>query len=203
MAEGVGRRLLLAVIAGALALLAAIVGDDTRAVELRMEPLALARLLRDGEPGLLLLDVRSPDAFAEYALPRARHFQLDDSSTAGWPGDATIVVYAEIDARARRVARQLRLRGAWDAYALEGGVRAWIEQLESPRLPPLRATASPADSAARREHLELSRYFGGLPVVDPALSPAAPRSRGEVPVRSATAADSSQAAVSALRRRGC
>ena len=194
---------MLAAIAATLAILAALVGSNDRAAGIRLAPLDLARLLRDGESGLVLLDLRSPVAFVEYALPRARHHQPDDSSAAEWPLDATIVVYAEIDARARRVARGLRSRGTREAYALDGGVQGWIDQVEQPRLPPLRATASPSDSAARREHLALSRHFGGLPVVDPILSPASSPSRGEAHVRSSDATDSTQAAVGAVRRRGC
>jgi hypothetical protein len=56
-------------------------------------------------------------------------------------------------------------------HVLGGGLAAWIAQIIEPRLAPLPPSATPAERAARREHLELSRYFGGMPFVSPSAVP--------------------------------
>ena len=73
---------------------------------------------------------------------------------------------------------------------LRGGLLAWVDQIVEPQLPALAPTATSTEQAARREQLELSRYFGGTPYVAPATTPQPGRA-------------SEAATVARVLRRGC
>jgi rhodanese-related sulfurtransferase len=190
----------LAVVAGTLAALAAVAGappaperSDSFAGETPyVTALELARWMRDGKPAVRILDVRSAAEFAEYHLPRAEHVGRDALARGNGGSADTVVVYASDDTRSAEAARRLRSRGAAAAYVLRGGLRAWIDQIVEPRLAALPASATPKQRTARREHLELSRYFGGMPVVAPSSVP--------LPRRTTP---SEAAAVGRILRRGC
>jgi rhodanese-related sulfurtransferase len=197
---------LLAAIAGALGVLAVAAGDPYPAGSDRaaardaryVTAIDLARWIRDRKPGLRVIDVRSDSQFAGYHLPSAEHAALDELPRHEWLRGETVVLYAESDARAADAARMLRTLGVADAHVLRGGLLAWIEQIAEPRLPALRETATAEERAARREQLELSRYFGATPVVLPAGSTSAPASAAPLPSRRPEAA-----AVGRILRRGC
>ncbi len=76
---------------------------------------------------------------------------------------------------------------------LPDGLLSWIDQIVEPRLTAFAPTATSHERATRREHLELSRYFGGTPFVSPAPSP---RENGKIRASEA-------AAVARIMRRGC
>ena len=155
--------------------------------------LDIARWIRKGEPDLRLVDVRDDSLFAAYHIPGAERVTLDDLSRRAWPPEATVIVYADDDATATRAATVLRSGGVARVQVLRGGLLSWVDAIVEPRLAPLAATATPAEQAARREHLELSRYFGGTPVVA-----ATARPLPAIPHRHREAA-----AAARILRRGC
>lgn len=121
-----------------------------------------------------------------------------------WRRDERIVLYADDEALTARALRRIVSLGAERAFVLDGGVSAWIERIESPRLAPLAPGASSADSAARREHLALSRHFGGLPVVDPSLPPESGiADERRAKARASAGAAAADSTIRAVRRRGC
>jgi rhodanese-related sulfurtransferase len=197
---------LLAATAAALGALAVAAGDPylagsdhAAARDVRyVTAIDLARWIRDRKPGLRVVDIRADSQFATYHLPSAEHVALDDLRRREWIRSETVVLYAESDARAASAARTLRALGVSDARVLRGGLLAWIEQIAEPRLPALRETATAEERAARREQLELSRYFGATPVVLPAGSMSAPASAAPLPSRRSEAV-----AVGRILRRGC
>jgi rhodanese-related sulfurtransferase len=155
----------------------------------------VARWIRNGQPAMRLLDLRDDSLFAAYHIPGAQRIALDELSRPPWGRDANVVVYAEDDAKAARAAATLRRRGA-RTHVLGGGVRSWVDEIVEPHLAPLPASAAPGARAARREHLELSRYFGGTPVVSPTADPIPPP-----PAAGRSASEA--AAVARIIRRGC
>jgi len=161
-------------------------------------PIEIARWVRDGSPDVRLIDLRSDSQFAAYHIPGAEQVSPEGLRRGQWRRDETIVIYTDEDARALEAARLLRARGVERARVLRGGVLAWIDSIAEPRLDTLPASATPAERAARREHLELSRYFGGTPVVVPA--PGSPAPAGADPVSSR---QSEAVAVGRILRRGC
>ncbi|MFN2567358.1 MAG: rhodanese-like domain-containing protein [Gemmatimonadaceae bacterium] len=196
----------LAILGGVLGTLAVAAGDpypSRRARTVQREAAAvtaieLARWLRDGKDNLRLLDVRPDSQFVAYHIPGARRAAPRELTRRKPSRDETIVVYAESDDQAAEVATALRARGVADVRILRGGLLAWIEQIAEPRLSALPTTAIPADHAAQREQLELSRYFGGTPVVSPAPSAQVPPATAPLPSRRSEAA-----AVGRILRRGC
>ena len=202
MAEGARTHRLLAVLAGALGTFALAAGEPYpggRAPAARASDIPfvmavdVARSIRSGRSGLRVLDLRPESLFDEYHIPGAQRVSVDELRRRAWRRDEEVVLYAGDDAEAARAAVILSRQGVARPRVLRGGVLAWVEEIAEPRLVPLSATATPQQQAARREQLELSRYFGGVPVVSPAATPA----------RAAPSRRSEAAAVARTLRRGC
>jgi rhodanese-related sulfurtransferase len=120
-----------------------------RAAGATLEPVQLAEWIRDREPHLRVIDVRSEGEFDEYHLPRAE--RLTPSTT--FAPDDTIVFVAGGERAVNR-----------DVYVLRGGVQAWIDEVMNPTIT---ANAPPSARAAYERASIVSRYFGGVPrVVD-------------------------------------
>jgi rhodanese-related sulfurtransferase len=176
----------LAALAGSLGALALAAGEPypSRAGPTHLvTAIDLARWIRQPKPGLRVIDLRSVGEFTAYHVPGAEHVDLGDLADRDWSAGLTTVVYAAADERAVEAVRALRSRGVDTVHVLGGGLAAWIAQIIEPRLGPLPPSATPPERAARREHLELSRYFGGTPFVSPDAVPVpAGRRRSEADV---------------------
>jgi rhodanese-related sulfurtransferase len=159
----------------------------------------VARWVRNGQPDFRLVDVRDDSLFDAYHIPGAERIALDELSRRAWGRDETVVVYAEDDGKATRAARTLRSRGVANTRVLRGGLLSWVDSIVAPHLAPLAASATPAEQAARHEQLELSRYFGGTPIVSPT---AGTGQRARDP-DTGGARRSEAAAVARVLRRGC
>lgn len=195
MAEPTRTHRVLAALAGSLGALALAAGEPYPS---RSDPrhyvnaVEVARWIREPKPGLRVIDLRSDDDFAAYHIPGAEHVTVRELPHREWPHDLTVVLYAAEEVKASDAARALRAHGVDTVHVLAGGLAAWISEIIEPRLAPLPATATPAERAARREHLELSRYFGGMPFVSPHIVPLpARRTQSDAP------------AVARTLRRGC
>lgn len=152
----------------------------------------LAAWIRDRKPGLRVIDVRSPSAFADYAIPGAENVPIDTLGKASFAKSDTVVLYSEEGAHAARAWVLLHALGVTGAVFIPGGLADWRDEVMAPVL------AADASSEARRRFetdAELSRYFGGTPRI---LSP------GEAAAaREAHAAQTPAASLAAVRRRGC
>lgn len=132
----------------------------------------VARLARDGRTGVRIVDLRADSLFDAYHVPRAERLEPTDVGRNAWTAEDTVVLYASDDAQALDAAARLQKSGVKHVRVLRGGLVAWLDQIVQPRLATLPPTATPEEQAARREHLELSRYFGGTPYVSPDVRPA-------------------------------
>jgi len=164
-------RSILALLALASGTLAAIAGTVAPPPATDEVPAAeLAQWIRDRRPGLLVVDVRSAEAFDRDRLPGAR--LLADIDADALRSVDTVVAYA--DARADPA----ELRGMSNVprvLRLHGGIAAWNEEV---LFPVLRADASARQQRDFATRALLSRYFGGSPqLLDPGASPARGRSR--------------------------
>ena len=183
-----GVHLALAGTALVLGALAAVSGDGSRATASQTDevtPLELARWIRDARPDLHVVDLRDAESFEAYRIPGAERMSSNDLAHARWKFGASVVLYADSSLTARRAVETLHASGVRNAWALEGGVGAWVNTIVSPVLP---ANPTPEEAVASREIAEMSRWFGGVPRV------------GET--RAATG-DSLRAALGRIRRRGC
>lgn len=135
-----------------------------------VSPVALAEWIRQGRSDLRLLDVRSRSDFETFHLPGAEHAPLDSLPLRSPEAGVMVVVYGERDA-AGGARLLLRAAGQANVVGLEGGARAWVDQVLRPVLP------FGADTTMRTTfaHVaELSRYFGGTPREAGPDDPAAP-----------------------------
>lgn len=151
----------------------------------------LAERIKDREPDLRVLDVRTDSEFAAYHIPSAEHVPLSALATMKPRAGETLVLYSEGGAHAAQGWVLLRALGHQHVYFLSGGLLDWLEEVMNPQLP-----ATP-DSASTRV-AELSRYFGGLPRTADAPSSAVNDSR-----LTSDVSQTVQGEVSRLRRRGC
>ncbi|PNU20994.1 pyridine nucleotide-disulfide oxidoreductase [Geothermobacter hydrogeniphilus] len=96
-----------------------------------LSPLQLRQRLDAGEE-LLLLDVRSPDEYAEVRIPGAILLPLGRlrSGTAELPKDRLIVPFCKISLRGYEATRILLAAGFEKVAYLEGGILGWPFELE-------------------------------------------------------------------------
>ena len=203
---------LLAGAAAALGLLALIAGGagasrqgvDVAALAREVEAEAdhvtareLAAWIRDGRPGVRVIDVRSPTEFAEYAIPTAENLSLTALARGAFRADETVVLYSEGGAHAAQGWFLLRARGVERVYFLREGLYEWLTQVMNPVLP---EGGTEAQRAANDSAAQLSRYFGGLPR---AGGEGVDEDASAAPPAASSANSGTGAAVRRVRRRGC
>jgi len=150
----------------------------------------LARWIRDQRPGLRVIDVRTPEAFAHFAIPTAENIPIERIPGARFGDEEMVVLYSEGGAHAAQAWVFLKAAGVRNAVFIAGGLGDWFDEVISPVLP---ADPPPGQAARIAEVTEISLYFGGTP-------------RRAAPGETSTAAssDSDTAALIAnARRRGC
>ncbi len=146
--------------------------------------LQLAGWIKDGRPGLRVIDVRSPAEFAQFAIPTAENAPLEALVRTAFAPTGLVVLYSEGGAHAGQAWVLLRALGVTNAFFIAGGLTDWRDQVLSPVLP---EDASPEARAAFADVAALSRYFGGSPSIG------SPRGADTSP----------EASIAAIRRRGC
>lgn len=109
---------------------ASIPGVESRE-PVRVSPLA-ARALIESTPGLLVVDVRTIEEYAEGRLPGSRRIELGRLEAALDGGElpeptAPLLVYCRSGRRSAQAAALLAERGHTQVYDLEGGITAWTE----------------------------------------------------------------------------
>ncbi|MES2298955.1 MAG: rhodanese-like domain-containing protein [Pseudomonadota bacterium] len=148
--------------------------------------LELAAMIRARKPGLRVIDVRSPQAFAQFAIPTAENLPLDVLLHTRFAPNELVVLYSEEGAHAGQAWALLRALGVHNVWFIAGGLADWRDEVLAPVLP---RNATPQEALAFEATAQLSRYFGGNPTI------------GEPMARAQLAA--SAAPIAKLRRRGC
>jgi len=127
----------------------------------RVEPLELARWLVEEKGDLLLVDVRSAEAYQAGHIGEARNIPLamlgDPANLADLPGNRKVIVYADRTENSAKASVILRLQGL-NAHLLVGGYKGWNAQVLNPDIP---AQAMPGESQEVAERRALSCYFVG------------------------------------------
>ena len=112
-------------------------GADAVAAQPDRPTIGVAQLREELEAGALLLDVREAGERAVVALPGGAWVPVGDlragAVVEGVEPGATVYVYCKTGGRSGEAVDLLRARGV-DAVNVEGGILAWIEQVE-PDLP--------------------------------------------------------------------
>lgn len=193
---------------GALALLAGAAGGSRPGVDVtalareveaeadHVDAVELAAWIRDGRPGLRIIDVRAPAEFAEYSIPTAENLSLTALTRGAFRPDETVVLYSEGGAHAAQGWFLLKARGIHRVYFLREGLYEWLTQVMNPTLAD---GATAAQRAAFDSAAALSRYFGGVPRVG--IRPVEDDASAVPPIRATESGTA--AAVRRVRRRGC
>jgi rhodanese-related sulfurtransferase len=150
----------------------------------------LARWIRDRRPGLRVIDVRSPEAFARFSLPTAENIPIEQIPAARFGDDETIVLYSEGGAHAAQAWVFLKAAGVRNVVFVAGGLGDWFDEVMTPIVP---ANPAPDQAARYAEIAEISAWFGGAPrQAEPGETAQAPSGDGDT-----------AALVANARRRGC
>ncbi|WP_137122389.1 molybdopterin-synthase adenylyltransferase MoeB [Segeticoccus rhizosphaerae] len=102
-----------------------------------LRDLLRAREAGDGEPWTLV-DVRGPEERSIVSIPGADVVLMDEfrsgAALSKIPADRPVIVHCKSGARSAEAVRLLRASGRTDARNLEGGVLAWVAEVD-PSLP--------------------------------------------------------------------
>ena len=92
-----------------------------------ISPIELQNLLA-AQPGLAVLDVRTPVEFAEVHVPQARNIPLDQLQPGAVqvPKDQAVYLLCRSGQRATKAAEKLAKQGFAEPIVVEGGTLAWM-----------------------------------------------------------------------------
>lgn len=99
---------------------------EETAAETQIPPGKAAELVASGAE---LIDVRHPYEWDAGRISGARHVELNEiaNEAESIPSDRTVIFYCRSGSRSALAAAAFRQAG-WDAFNLDGGLEAWVEQ---------------------------------------------------------------------------
>lgn len=101
--------------------------DDPKKGYIRITPVQANQLLHD-RPQVVLVDVRTPQEYAQYHIPNARlvpNETIGDDAIDGLDKESVILVYCRTGHRSRQAAQKLLDIGYKHIYDMEGGITQW------------------------------------------------------------------------------
>jgi rhodanese-related sulfurtransferase len=182
---------------------------DSRELALLMEKGAdrvTARTLADSiiqaRADFRVIDVRAPSAFAAGPrIPSAENIPMSALADAGLARDEKILLVADDGTRAAQAWFLLKAQGFKGVSIVQGGLRAWSDDVLFPRVDGL--------VPAERARLEaVSAHFGGAPrsgvaAADAPLTPATGAARATVAAAPLPPAGGAKKPVPAKKKEGC
>ncbi len=136
-----------------------------------IEPFALARLLSQSPPDVVVIALDDAHHALAGAVPASMFGASDDALVAAAPKARSIVLAAKDPVREDRVARKLIAAGR-SVSVLAGGIDKWDKVMDAD--PPAPADTAGADAWSEyRADVALRRYFGDASAAPPPV--AAPR----------------------------
>jgi rhodanese-related sulfurtransferase len=95
----------------------------------------LAAWLKEGRPGLRVVDVRSASEFAAFHIPGAESVPLESLAKARFAASDTIVLYSEAGVHGAQAWVFLRALGHRQVFFLRRGLHEWLEDVLGPASP--------------------------------------------------------------------
>ena len=123
-------------------------------------PAELAAWIIEGRTDYRLVDIRDPNAFAEYHIPTAENVPLATLLDGALGRTDEIVLYGDGGIHAALAWTALKGRGYTQVYTLLEGLDAWREEVLFPVMP---QNPSPEEQARFEGTAQVARFFGGQP----------------------------------------
>lgn len=122
-------------LAGFAALLVAACGGTSGTAAVTIETVSPSRaveIIEEAPPGLVILDVRTPEEFAGGHLAGAVNLDYYApgfaAALAALDREAPYVLYCRTDNRSAEVREMMRSLGFSEVHEMDGGIVAWAEQ---------------------------------------------------------------------------
>ena len=130
----------------------------------------VAEMIIEGDPTLMLVDVRPTDDYAVYSLPKSVNIPLDSLMIEDYQGylgieDMNVVFFSNDDIKADQawvISKRMEYNSL---YVLKGGLNCWIETIIQPKAP--EETASQTDQELYQFRKGASMYFTGAEIAAP------------------------------------
>jgi len=124
----------------------------------------VATMIIDGDPTLMLVDVRSIKDFDSFSLKNALNIPLDSLLSPNYEDylgieDMNVVFYANDNIKADRAWIIGRRMGYQNLYIMEGGLNSWISCIIKPQMPNQTQPSSAFDQYEFRKGASI--YFTG------------------------------------------
>jgi rhodanese-related sulfurtransferase len=123
------------VLAGVATLLVAACGGTSGTGGATLETVSTARaaeIIGEGRPGLVVLDVRTPEEFAAGHLANAVNLDFYNpgfpTALAALDRETPYVLYCRTDNRSAEVRELMGNLGFTEVYEIDGGIVAWAEE---------------------------------------------------------------------------
>jgi len=160
--------------------------------------LDLADWIIQGRSDYRLIDLRSPQAYAEYHVPTAENVPMASLMDRQLARDERIVLYSDGGIHAAQAWFLLKASGYRGVYTLFGGLEEWKDQVLFPTLGP----NPTVDEKARFVRVAaVSAHFGGAPQTAGAVS--APGRSLPLPKVAAPTIPSGAKPAARKRKEGC
>lgn len=124
----------------------------------------VAKMIIQGDPSLMLIDVRSTDEYIEYTLTGAVNIPLenllveDNLLYLGIPGKKVVFVSND-DIKADQAWVLTKRLGYGSTYVLKGGINCWMQTIIDPQQPEETAAAADFETYSFRKGAQM--YFTG------------------------------------------
>ena len=124
----------------------------------------VAKMIIQGDPSLLLVDVRTIDEYKEYTLPGAVNVPLnellegDNLMYFGIPGKKVIFISND-DIQADQMWVLTKRLGYGSTYVMKGGINCWMQTIIDPQRPEETAAATDFEAYSFRKGAQM--YFTG------------------------------------------
>jgi len=120
----------------------------------------LAHWILEQRADYRLIDLRTPEEYAEYHIPGAENVEITALTDYGLARNEKIVLYSGGGIHSAQAWFLLRAKNYPGAYILLGGLDLWQDDVLFPMAP---ADGDAAAMAKFAQASELSRFFGGSP----------------------------------------
>jgi len=113
-----------------------------------------------GNADYRLLDLRGMDAYKKYNIPTSEPAEPTDILDGDYMRNEKLILYADDNLVEAKTWFILKAQHFKSVYILDGGLKAWRENILFPSLP---AQATPEQKAQFAKIAQVSKFFGGQP----------------------------------------